>query len=97
MQSKGFLFSGGAAALSCTERLPVVFEGGSVDDFNTGIDVPLCTVDASEAEAMSAKLQPFIDLGDKMRTGTLSVAENGDGTATINVRFVAKGCRVIIR
>lgn len=97
MQSKGFLFSGGAAALSCTGRLPVVFEGGSLNDFNTGIDVPLCTVDASEAEAMSAKLQPFIDLGDRRCTGKMSASLNGDGTATIAVRFTAKGCRIIIR
>ena len=97
MQSSGFLFSGGSTALSCAGRLPVVFDGGSMEDFYSGIDVSLCTVDENDAEAMAAKLLPLIDLGNGMRKGTLSVAENGDGLATINVRFAAKGCRVIIR
>ena len=84
-------------ALSCVGRLPVVFDGCSTDDFYSGIEVALCTVDESDVEAMSAKLHPLVNLDGRMHTGTLSSVKNGDGTATIAARFIVTGCRIIIR
>ena len=97
MQSKGFAFTDAKSPLSHDGRLPVVFEGGSDDDFKRGITVPICTVAAGGAEALMAKVYPRIALTGGMRSGTLSCEANGDGTETIYVRFAAKGMVVSFR
>ena len=95
MQSRGFAFANAESALTCTGRVPVVFEGGNVDEFNHGVVVPLCTVAADSVETTMAKLNSRMALADCSRAGDLSSVDNGDGTATIFASFKAKGFVIV--
>ena len=97
MQSKGFVFTDDKSSISCDGRLPILFEGGSDDDFKRDITVPLCTVATGDAETITAKLNPRMALDRGSRSGVLSSVENGDGTSTIFASFKARGFTLIYR
>ena len=97
MQSKGFAFANASSALACTGKIPVVFEGGNADEYNSGVVAPLCTVASGSAATTMAKLNPRMAVASGTRAGVLSSVDNGDGTATIFANFKAKGFTLIYR
>lgn len=97
MQAGGFVFTNALSSITSGGTLPVVFDGGSPEDVAAGVTVPVCTVDAEEAEAMVGRLSAWIDTGAKRRHGMLSASANGDGTATVKATFRPSGFYMCIR
>ena len=97
MQTKGFVFTRANSSVASEGKIKVLFKGGDIADYERGISVPVCTVDSAVAESFCKKLAVRIDLGDSVRNGTLSVTDNGDGTATLVAGFSMKGLKIIVR
>ena len=97
MQAGGFVFTNALSSIMSGGTLPVVFDGGSPEDVAAGVTVPVCTVDAEEAEAMVRRFSAWIDTGAKRRHGMLSASANGDGTATVKATFRPSGFYMCIR
>ena len=97
MQTKGFVFTKANSSVASEGKIKVLFKGGDIADYERGIFVPVCTVDSAVAESFCKKFAVRIDLGDSVRNGTLSVTDNGDGTATVVAGFLMKGLKIIVR
>jgi hypothetical protein len=97
MQMKGFCFTNDKSSFSCTERLAVVFEGGTKGEYEQGVAVPLCTVASGRAEALMNKLIPRIAIDGGTRPGSLSYEVNDDGSETVFAKFRQKGLIIGVR
>jgi hypothetical protein len=97
MQMKGFCFTNDKSSFSCTERLAVVFEGGTKGEYEQGVAVPLCTVAPGHAEALMNKLIPRIAIDGGTRPGSLSYEVNDDGSETVFAKFRQKGLIIGVR
>lgn len=97
MQMKGFCFTNDKSSFSCTERLVVVFEGGTKGEYEQGVAVPLCTVAPGRAEALMNKLIPRIAIDGGTRPGSLSYEVNDDGSETVFAKFRQKGLIIGVR
>ena len=97
MRSSGFDFTNSKCDISCSGRIPVVFEGGTQDDFKRDITVPICTVATGNEEATMAKFNPKMTLAGGRRSGTLAFENNGNGTSTIFAYFAVMGFIISFR
>jgi hypothetical protein len=97
LQTKGFVFTNGKSSLACEGRLKVVFDGGSEEEYERGVTVPLCTVATGRAQSMFGNAIIRIATGQGMHSGVVSIVGNGDGTETVFVKFATKGLQIFVR
>ena len=97
LQTKGFVFTNGKSSLACEGRLKVVFDGGSEEEYERGVTVPLCTVATGRAQSMFGNAIFRIATGRGMHSGGFSIVGNDDGTETVFVKFVTKGLQIFVR
>ena len=97
LQTKGFVFANGKSSLACEGRLKVVFDGGSEEEYERGVTVPLCTVATGRAQSMFGNAIFRIATGRGMHSGGFSIVGNGDGTETVFVKFATKGLQIFVR
>ena len=98
MQQNGFAFTNALSSVTCAGTLPVVFDGGSIEDVASGVTVPVCTVaDAATAATLTGRISCCLDTGDGKQRGMLAVRENADGTATIRATFKTRGFLLMVR
>ena len=77
-----------AALVSC---------GGSEEEYERGVTVPLCTVATGRAQSMFGNAIIRIATGQGMHSGVVSIVGNGDGTETVFVKFATKGLQIFVR
>ena len=98
MQQNGFAFTNALSSVTCAGTLPVVFDGGSIEDVASGVTVPICTVDdAAAAATLVGRISACLDTEAKRYHGELAVRENANGTATILATFKTSGLTIIFR
>lgn len=98
LQQNGFAFTNALSSIASTGTLPIVFDGGSAENVETSVTVPVCTVaDAASAATLAGRISALLDMGEKKRRGALSVRENANGTATIQATFSPCGFLLMVR